>query len=313
MSFNRQEWQAHPLAIERQYIIQGNQMREAWFVKNYLKQPVKRAIGIGVGRAETEIALLESGAVEHYDLFDVSPVGLDYAMSCAQEKGFAHRVTAHCMPISDTKLSPNTYDLATFVASLHHMTDLEDVLREVNSSLTEVGIIWAANEYIGPDRFNYPAEDAALARCFFQELPAALRNRWHASLPGPTPEEVETVDPTESPCSSKIVETMQRLFPGVEVTSLYGAFAFILFWGLDHDTLYDTPQGNELVRFVLAMDRALEKAKILPPYFAHLVAWKAPPEVIGVGAKRAGSIRGRILAAAARLSGSAGGGSRNWS
>ncbi len=301
VSFNRQEWQAHPLTLERQFKIQDNQMREVWFAKKYLSRPAKRAIGIGVGRAETEIALLENGAVEHYDLFDVSPVGLEYAMSCARDKGFAHKVTCHCRPIMEAGLSPDTYDLATFVASLHHMQPLEDVLLVVKRSLKDTGLIWCANEYIGPDRFNYPTEHAGVARSFYQEIPSVLRNKWHPTLPGPTPEEVEAVDPTEAPCSSRIEETMRRLFPRFEITSLYGAFAFILFWGLNHDALYETPEGNELVRFILAMDVALEKSGILPPYFAHLVAWKTPTVELGTTSINWRGVAHRIRTVASRL------------
>jgi SAM-dependent methyltransferase len=274
-TFNRQEWQAHPLTIERQYRIQNLQMREVWFANNYLKNgPAKRAIGIGVGRAETEIELLANGAVEHYDLFDVSPVGLEYAKSCAEKRGFGRKVTCHCMPISEAKLPPDTYDLATFVASLHHMQPLEGTLRIVNQALKQEGMIWCANEYIGPDRFNYPDTHANIARSFFRQLPASLRNRWHDELPLPTPEEVAAADPTEAPCSSQIEPLMRRMFPRFELTPLYGAFAFISFWGLNHDALYETPEGGELVRFILAMDQALTESGILPTYFAHIVAKK---------------------------------------
>jgi hypothetical protein len=47
-----------------------------------------------------------------------------------------------------------------------------------------------------------------------------------------------------------------------------------MFWGLNHDALYETAEGTELVRFILAMDKALVHAGALPHYFAHLVARK---------------------------------------
>ncbi len=68
-TFNRREWQAHPLSIQRQYELQGNLMREEWLFSRYLnRKRVQRAASLGAGRAETEIALLELGAVEHFDL-----------------------------------------------------------------------------------------------------------------------------------------------------------------------------------------------------------------------------------------------------
>ena len=274
-SFNRTEWQAHPLAIERQCRLQGNQLREVWFAKQYLgDKPAKRALGIGAGRAETELALLQNGAVEHYDLFDVSPVGLDHAKTLANERGFGHRLTCHCMPIDEAVLPDGSYDLVTFIASLHHMQPLDHALHTANRLLKPGGLIWAANEYIGPDRFNYPPAHVALARAFIEQLPQALQKHGRPELVLPTPKEVAAVDPTEAPCSSQIEPLMRRFFPRFELTPLYGAFAFVVFWGLNHDALYETPEGVELVRFILAMDKALADAGVLPLYFAHLVAWK---------------------------------------
>lgn len=250
-------------------------MRDAWFATKYLQNgPAKRAIGIGVGRAETEIGLLGIGAVEHYDLFDVSPVGLEYAKSCAEKRGFGHKVTTHCMPISEANLPDDTYDLATFVASLHHMDPLEDTLRTVNRCLNKNGMIWCANEYIGPDRFNYPPEQADVARAFFRQIPEKLKNPWIKELTFPTPEEVASVDPTEAPCSSMIEPFMRSMFPRFELTPLYGGFAFVVFWGLNHNALYETPEGAELVRYILAMDMSMTDAGFIPNYFAHIVVRK---------------------------------------
>jgi len=68
-AFNRQKWQAHPLSIERMSILLGNRLREDWFAETYVKnRPIKRALGVGAGRAETELGLLKNGAVEHFDL-----------------------------------------------------------------------------------------------------------------------------------------------------------------------------------------------------------------------------------------------------
>lgn len=70
---------------------------------------------------------------------------------------------------------------------------------------------------------------------------------------------------------------MRDMFPALEIMPLYGAFAFMVFWGLNHDALYETPEGTELTRFILGMDKALTDAGILPTYFAHIIARKITP------------------------------------
>lgn len=277
-SFNRAEWQAHPLSLERLVSIQDGSMRDAWFARTYLgNKPAKRAMGIGVGRAETEIGLLVNGYVEHYDLYDVSPVGLEHAAANAKAAGLGDRVTCHCVDVSQIELPRDHYDLITFVASLHHMTNLEGLLRSLNAALNEKGLLWAANEYVGPDRFGYPEEHLRIVRAFHASLPERYRKHGDPVLHLPTPADVEKADPSESPCSSQILPTMSRLFPQLDIVDLYGSFAFMLFWGLNHDALYETEEGAELVRTVLALDRALVETGALPGYFVHLVARKATP------------------------------------
>lgn len=271
----RAEWQSHPLALDRLVALLGGRMREDWFAHTYLSNgPVDHALGVGVGRAETELELMRKGHVRHFDLYDVSPVGLDHAKQRAEELGFGDRVRCFVGDIQTADLAPGHFDIVTFMASLHHIAALEPTLWAVNRALKPGGILWAGNEYIGPDRFHYPDEHADVARSLFRELPRHLTKSWATELPLPTPAEVEAADPSESPCSSRIVPTMQRIFPRLELKPLYGSFAFIIFWGLNHDALYETPEGTELVRFILAMDKALVDGRKLPHYFAHLVAWK---------------------------------------
>jgi hypothetical protein len=275
-AFKRQKWQAHPPSLERMSILLGNKMRDDWFGENYVKnRPIKRALGVGVGRAETELGLLKNGAVEHFDLWDISPVGMQGAMEQARSWGMGDRLTCHIGDILESDLRSGEYGLVTFIASLHHMPELERTLCLVNRAMASEGLLWAA-EYVGPDRFNYPPEHAKFAHAFWDVLPAKPRNPRLTKLTFPTPEEVEAADPSEAPCSSQIVPMMQRLFPQLDVKPMYGTFPFMVFWGLDHNALYETPEGRELVRYILAADTMLCDTGVLPHYFQYLVATKNP-------------------------------------
>ncbi|AJY33054.1 hypothetical protein BTM_3801 [Burkholderia thailandensis 34] len=56
--FNRREWQAHPLTIQRQYELQGNLMREEWFFSRYLNgKRVQRAAGVAPVTQDTRTPL----------------------------------------------------------------------------------------------------------------------------------------------------------------------------------------------------------------------------------------------------------------
>ena len=148
---NRAEWLAHPLVKERLARLRGGQSLEDWVIGRYLRgRRIARAIGVGCGVASFELGLLELGAVERIDLYDVSQVALDTAMDTARARGVAERVRVFRQDINRVTLPPNTYDLVTFISSLHHVADLEGVLRRINGALTPQGLFFAS-EYVGPE------------------------------------------------------------------------------------------------------------------------------------------------------------------
>lgn len=270
---NRAEWLAHPLVKERLARLRGGQSLEDWVIGRYLRgRRIARAIGVGCGVASFELGLLELGAVERIDLYDVSQVALDTAMDTARARGVAERVRVFRQDINRVTLPPNTYDLVTFISSLHHVADLEGVLRRINGALTPQGLFFAS-EYVGPDRFGYPEHDTAFAKRLYRVLDPSLRSPW-PELPQPNPADVEAADPTESIHSSDILAAVERIFNGIEVTPLGRALTFILWWGLNHDALYETEQGRDLVNVILDLDDALIAAGQLPNYFSYIVARK---------------------------------------
>lgn len=276
--YHRREWQAHPCAIERLWALQGGVARDDWFFRNHMNStPVERAVSIGAGSAETEVEMLSKGYVGHFDLYDISPTGIEHAKQVATDRGFGDRITCHVVEPGVPQLLEQTYDLVMFVASLHHMPELDRTIQNVLRSMNDGAKFWAANEYIGPDRFAYPKEHRDIAVSFHAQLPLHLKLYGIESLEDclPSAEDVAKADPSESPTSSMIVSTMKKYFPSLEVTPLYGSFAFVLFWGLEYDRLYDSDEGIRLVENVMRIDKAVVDSGMLPTYFAHLVA-KAP-------------------------------------
>jgi ubiquinone/menaquinone biosynthesis C-methylase UbiE len=270
----RAEWQNHPLARERMVRLLGGRIRERWFTETYLPASgVERALGIGVGAGATEMEILGSKMVKHFDLWDVSPAGLAAAREHAARYGMSDQITTNVGDIHKADLGENRYDLITFIASLHHIDDLDGVLAQCYRALKPGGVLWAA-EYIGPDRFDYPPEHTALARDLFHGIDPALKKSWEPVLRFPTKQEVIDADPTESVHSADIPSAIARQFEQVEQTATYGSFAFIMFWGLNHDAIYERPEGEALVRAILAIDEALIDAGKLPHYFSHIVARK---------------------------------------
>lgn len=273
-TFLRAEWSFHPLARARLHRMLGNTSREEWFARTYLaSHPARHGLGIGVGPAKSELRLLANGAVERYDLYDISASSLASARAGAERLGVADRTRFFCADIQQALLPTETYDVITFFHSLHHIERLDEVLHACYTALAPGGVLWAT-EYIGPDRFAYPEADTAFAKRLYRALDPDVKKAWEPELRFPTPEEVAAADPTESVHSSAIVPAMRRAFARTQVIPTYGTLAFILSWCLDPDAIHDTEKGRDAFQTILDIDTAMIDAGQLPHYFAYLIGHK---------------------------------------
>lgn len=272
---HRSEWSCHPFVLERLHekILEANSPEE-WFIRNYITHgPLDRAVGIGVGTAGLELRLVSFGAVNHFDLYEVSQASLDQAREDARILNIEDRIRYLCEDFTKVSVAPETYDLVTFISSLHHMDPLDETLEKVYAALKPGGMMFAF-EYVGPDRFNYPREHTRIAERLYEVLDPSLRRWPQLPLTWPTPAAVIEADPTESIHSGDILDTVRRIFPHVDVKPMYGTLCFILFWGLHPDAIYDTEKGRDLIRLVLDLETALVDSGQLPSYFNLIVGFK---------------------------------------
>ena len=268
VNHNRAEGQAHPLVQARAARLLGQPSVGDW-LRARMPAVAGRALGVGVGAAGFELELLASGCVEEFDLYDVSAVSLEPAAVQARALGVEEQAHLFCEDVMAAEL-PVAYDLVTFRGSLHHATDLDLMVDRVRRAMLP-GALLFGDEYVGPNRFAYPPEHSVLAKTWFRTLAPELLCPW-PELPQPDPSEVAKADPTEAVHSERILDVLAARFEYLEITPLYGALPFILWWGLQHDALYDLPAGRDLVEVLLEVDEALGRSGRLPTYFAAFVA-----------------------------------------
>jgi SAM-dependent methyltransferase len=271
----RAEWQAHPRTQEH-FVRRSGTGFLPWLGARLPRAPGHpvHAVSIGAGRAPTELALLADGVLDHVSLFDVSAGSLAVAREQAAERDLADRVSAHVGPFDPDRLT-RPANVALFVDSLHHIEDLDGVLGHLAALLGDDGVLFA-REYVGPARFAFPDDHLRHARSLYGVLDPALRSV-HPELPVPDPVEVAAVDPTEAVRSDEILAALDRWFGHVEVCPVGGGLAFPLWFGLDHDALFETAQGDAAVRWVLEHDARLTDTGELPPYFVFVAARRRPP------------------------------------
>ena len=188
--YSREEWSFHPAAKARLHRLLGAFSREEWFWTKYLSgKSGLRGVGIGVGLGQTELRLVSSGAFAQYDFYDVSPAALEQVKRDAEKIGVSDKIRCICADIDALELGVESYDLVTFIASLHHMNDLPDILGKCKAALRPGGRLWAV-EYIGPDRFQFPDKDTEFAKRFYRSVHPGLKKIWMPELQFPSAEEV---------------------------------------------------------------------------------------------------------------------------
>jgi SAM-dependent methyltransferase len=231
-----------------------------------------RGLGLGVGAGSGELQLLTLGAIDSCDLYDVTPQLVASAESAAVAAGLSSRVSCHVADINALELPEAQYDLITFFSSLHHVLQLEDVLGECQKALKPGGVFFAA-EYVGPNRFAFTPDQVGLARQIWNTIDPALRCD-QPQLPVPNPMETAAADPTEAIRSEEIISLCRKAFPATHVASEDVCLTYILWFGLNHDRLFESEKGFELVSWLLDADEAFVRSGRLSPLYADIFARK---------------------------------------
>jgi SAM-dependent methyltransferase len=231
-----------------------------------------RGLGLGVGTGSTELELLSLGTVSSFDLYDATPDLIASAQRAAAERGLAGRVQCAIADVNRLDLPSDTYDVITFFSSLHHVENLERVLAQCHRALHPGGVLYA-REYVGPSRFAFLPDHVEFARRFYRTIRPDLLCG-HPELPVPDPAAVAAADPTESIRSQEIIDVCRATFPTTHVIPNDVCLTIILWYGLNHDAIYESQAGHELVRTVLEVDQALCHSGRLQSYQAEIIARK---------------------------------------
>jgi len=213
-------WTDSPL-IQKYYIhptISGR-MDVNWFVwvkENFFSKPAEKALNLGCGDG----CLERHGAIIHVfekcDAFDISHGAIEIAERKAEELGIREKINYEIGDFNKIHLKENHYDVVFSAMALHHIENLEHVLKEIDCCLKENGL-FIINEYIGPNRFQWTDTQLEIANDLFRLLPeryridpttGMVRNTIHRQ---PLSHMI-AVDPSEAVRSRDIVPLMEERF-----------------------------------------------------------------------------------------------------
>lgn len=253
----------------------------AWFFQRIGQTsplPLARILVIGCGSIGIETLIVRSGWASEAIGLDLSPRALAIAAQRAAADGVTgvkHYVAdLNALPIGNPDLQPGSFDAVFGIASVHHCGNLEGLYSAV-SDLLKPGGWFYLDEFIGPNRFQWPEVQVGLISGFLNALPDALVRTGAGHLRRgylrPTVEQVMAVDITEAIRSAEIVPLLPTWFT-VEGTYGYGGNLLHLALAQIAQNFHQDPEGY-LTRLIALEDWCLG-AGLLTDNFAVILARK---------------------------------------
>ena len=178
-----------------------------------------RAISVGCGNGGKEVTLLAAGLVSHFDLYEISEARVEQGQEVAERFGVGERISWHTRTADLTGSTlDGAYDLVYWNNALHHMLDVDEAVRWTKRALRPDGYVYM-NDFVGPNRMQWPDEALAIASRARELLPRRLLKRpagegyLPSTIERPDPDKLAAADPTECADSDDILPAIRRHFP----------------------------------------------------------------------------------------------------
>lgn len=249
-----------------------------------------RWLSLGCGGGDLEMQMSLNGLFDSMDALDLSPRAIWAAEKAAAERGISN-INFQVGDTNRIKLPRASYDVVHMNMSLHHVSTLERLAHQVNKTLKPEGI-FLANEFVGPNQFQYPAHQIELvaaelralddrlkwnpiAKHVKYEYPVFSRKHWTDS------------DPTESIRSDEIPDVLKRNFPGLKSFPYGGTILNLLLENIVQNFDTNDPKDESLLRDLMDYEQSLIQDGTIQSDFVYFYCPRGP---------RLARLRGRITA-----------------
>lgn len=219
---------------------------------------IRRAVSIGCGNASKEIRLLEQDLVAHFEVYELSRFRFKQGKAIAKKKGLSDRITFYNKDPFSESLAER-FDLVHWNNSLHHMMDVPQAIRWSYDSLVRGGL-FAMDDYVGPDRFQWSTSALEFAQTVRNKLPAeffegrAGMAKISRELKRQNPVKMSEVDPSEAADSSRTIDAIEATLLNPEITPTGGAVWHIALSKLLARFDMENPSHTSLLDTLLLLD-----------------------------------------------------------
>ena len=192
-----------------------------WFFRQVAAErplPLQRILVLACGAGHVEREAMAKGWAASAVAIDLSSQVLARASAQAAAEGLPieyHHADMNGLPMGQAPFLPGTFDAVLGVAGVHHGSELERLYADVAALLVPGGWFFL-DEYVGPDRFQWPDAQQRHLNSLLDLLPPRLRMTTDGRLKGnarrPSVQEVIAVDASEAVRSSELLPLLPRHF-----------------------------------------------------------------------------------------------------
>lgn len=226
---------------------------ETYCINKYFYDKKKlKILSLGAGICSHEIKFAASGVFEKVTCVDIADNLLRQAQQHAAAFGLQN-MEFLAEDIYKLTFSKGQYDVVLFHSSLHHFSNIAQLLTEkIKYWLAEDGIL-LIHEYVGPDRLQFESAQIQAINKGLLTIPSKFRLRFKSnmekkSFTGSGWLRMVLADPTECVESSKILPALRKHFMILEEKPIGGNLLMNILKDIAH---HFTNQNNEEANRVL--------------------------------------------------------------
>jgi SAM-dependent methyltransferase len=281
-------WTEHPRVQRRlNVLVSGDPHRDRfqYFIDTYYRRrwrprrQVQRVLTLGCGHGEFERGFSQYGFARIHEGIDLAPGAIDEARRIAESAGLRN-LQYRVADLNKVQLPKLAYDVVFGISSIHHVAALEHLFEQVAMSLRPGGY-FLLDEYIGPDKFQWPDEQIAVVNEQIGVLPARLRQSIvdgtsKSDIGRASVEAMDAVDPSEAVRSSDILRVLPLYFDIVDFKGCGGSLLHLLLEGIAGNFAEDDAAATACLESLFRLEDELIAAGKLQHDFAVIVARRKP-------------------------------------
>jgi SAM-dependent methyltransferase len=234
----------------------------------------KSVLSLCCGDGGFEKALLERQIFAHITGLDISESRIQAAL--ASRGKYADQLDFVVGDVNAANFGLNAFDIVFAKAALHHVENLEGLMRGITQCLRPGGLL-VTIDFFGPSRFQWTDAQLAATNWFLKErVPPALRLRrdgtTYEAAVRPTLASMIAMDPSEAVRSGELDTILRAHFDFCVDLPLGGTLLNLIFYGdVTNNFDAENPAHNRLIEEAFQYERKLINEGCLGSDFRLLI------------------------------------------